>query len=339
VRAFGIATIAVIALAGCSAALPHQAGIYTIYNASPHTHLRHLIKGAPGTMLFVENVTGSLDDQIEQIDAGGALADTGDRGRWPEIFDLARTTSGAIWFTSADPMKAKYSVERIGGGLPSLDEDVHGTAYDIAAAPDGSAWFTVTSADTIDHVSPLGRITSYPIPRTRAMRHPGPWGLTLDAAGDVWFTLTWGNAIGRIGKDGKLHEFAVPTADSRPLDIAAGPDGNVWFTESAANRIGRISPKGTITEFGDSAMSDTPSVIVPGPDGALWFCETANVGRISTFGAISVHLAPYGACSGIAADGAGNIWFTQNIPAAYFGGPDRSAIATFHIRDWPSAAQ
>ncbi len=46
-----------------------------------------------------------------------------------------------------------------------------------------------------------------------------------------------------------ITEFPVPTADSYPWGIAAGPDGNLWFTESIGNQIGRISPSGTITEF------------------------------------------------------------------------------------------
>jgi streptogramin lyase len=30
---------------------------------------------------------------------------------------------------------------------------------------------------------------------------------------------------------GTIVEFTIPTGNSWPLDIAAGPDGNLWFTE------------------------------------------------------------------------------------------------------------
>lgn len=38
-----------------------------------------------------------------------------------------------------------------------------------------------------------------------------------------------------------ITEFALPTADSLPRGITAGPDGALWFTESAGS-IGRITP-------------------------------------------------------------------------------------------------
>ena len=35
-----------------------------------------------------------------------------------------------------------------------------------------------------------------------------------------------------------ITEFAIPTADSGPYGITAGPDGNLWFTEASATRSG-----------------------------------------------------------------------------------------------------
>jgi streptogramin lyase len=43
---------------------------------------------------------------------------------------------------------------------------------------------------------------------------------------------------------GDITEFWVPSANSRPIGIAAGPDGNLWFTLPQFNRIGRITPAG-----------------------------------------------------------------------------------------------
>ena len=46
---------------------------------------------------------------------------------------------------------------------------------------------------------------------------------------------------------GVVSEFSVPTANSAPMGITAGPDGNVWFTQAAADKIGKITPAGCIT--------------------------------------------------------------------------------------------
>ena len=52
-------------------------------------------------------------------------------------------------------------------------------------------------------------------------------------------------------KVGAISEVAIPTRNSGPVGITAGPDGNLWFTEVNGNKIGRITPGGTITEFAD----------------------------------------------------------------------------------------
>jgi len=44
-----------------------------------------------------------------------------------------------------------------------------------------------------------------------------------------------------LGTVGEIREFGVPTVDSLPFGIAAGPDGNLWFTENAGKKIGRIT--------------------------------------------------------------------------------------------------
>jgi virginiamycin B lyase len=91
-----------------------------------------------------------------------------------------------------------------------------------------------------------------------------------------------GNKIGRITPQGTITEFLVPTADSNPWLITAGPDGNLWFTESYINHIGRITPQGTITEFAIPHPGSVPDGITAGPDGNLWFTEReSTIGRIT----------------------------------------------------------
>jgi virginiamycin B lyase len=43
----------------------------------------------------------------------------------------------------------------------------------------------------------------------------------------LWFTEDSGNKIGRITPAGVITEFSIPTPNSRPYDIATGPDGNL----------------------------------------------------------------------------------------------------------------
>src|SRR5260221_10967597 len=82
---------------------------------------------------------------------------------------------------------------------------------------------------------------------------------------------------------GSITEFPIPTANSQPAGIAAGPGGNLWFTEEAG-KIGRISPSGTITEFPVPTPNSQLQEIAAGPRGNLWFTEFGGnqIGRITS---------------------------------------------------------
>ena len=71
---------------------------------------------------------------------------------------------------------------------------------------------------------------------------------------------TGANQIGRITPDGQITEFAVPTANSRPEFITAGPDGNIWFTEPGSARMG---------EFVLNASATPAAVAAPAASAAL----------------------------------------------------------------------
>jgi streptogramin lyase len=112
-----------------------------------------------------------------------------------------------------------------------------------------------------------------------------------------------------------ITEYPIPTANSNPDVITAGPDGNLWFTELSANKIGRITPQGLITEFTIPTANSQPFGITAGPDGNVWFTEIAGnrIGRISPTGVIVEYLIPTPGASpvGITLGPDGNLWFTE----------------------------
>ena len=109
----------------------------------------------------------------------------------------------------------------------------------------------------------------------------------------------------------------IPTANSAPGGIAAGPDGALWFTETNGNKIGRITTAGAFSEFALPTANAGPGRITAGPDGALWFMEvTANkIGRITTAGKVTEFVLPQtenatiALTPGIAAGPDGALWF------------------------------
>ena len=120
-----------------------------------------------------------------------------------------------------------------------------------------------------------------------------------------------------------IDEFPVPTPDSRPAGITAGP-GGIWFTEehTNANKIGLFTGA-AFAEFGGLTPAPPPSSgnppetgpaeIVLGPDGNLWFTElgAARIGRLSPGGALTeCSVSSGGQPDGITVGPDNNIWFT-----------------------------
>jgi len=116
-----------------------------------------------------------------------------------------------------------------------------------------------------------------------------------------------------------IGEYTVPTPNSGPLGIAAGPDGAMWFTENHSGKIGRIAPSGAITEYPVSTGPTSPDGIAAGPDGALWFADYGGkaIGRIATSGAVTEYPVTFPGPDplpmGIAAGPDGRMWYTLAI--------------------------
>jgi virginiamycin B lyase len=136
--------------------------------------------------------------------------------------------------------------------------------------------------------------------------------------------------LARLAGAATITEFPLPTPNSVPFGITAGPDGALWFGVSfgfvgfdEGNLIGRITTAGAITQFNlprPPPDDSRPQGITAGPDGALWFTElgtaadTGNrIGRITTAGAITEFPLPTPRSSPfhITAGPDGALWFTE----------------------------
>jgi len=102
-----------------------------------------------------------------------------------------------------------------------------------------------------------------------------------------------------------IHDFVVPTANSEPFGIVAGPDGNIWFTEQGG-KIGRMNLDGVVTaEF--PVPNAIPLDITVGADGNLWFVGGFGIGRLTPTGGYT-QFSALGGLHGIAPGPDGNLW-------------------------------
>jgi virginiamycin B lyase len=163
-----------------------------------------------------------------------------------------------------------------------------------------------------------------------------------------------GNKIGRITTGGVITEFAIPTPNSAPQCIVAGPDGNLWFVEGDGNKIGRITTSGAITEFANSP-GGWPQCLTVGPDGNIWFADqgpigggalsgNGSIGRITMSGVITKFSVPTpnSEPSFITTGPDGALWYTygndQNIGINKIGRITTAGVVSEFSIPTPSSA-
>lgn len=202
------------------------------------------------------------------------------QGNTPATHDIypynivAAGNGEGFWFTDYGIQGIGYLTKEGAFSETAISGDA---SFGIAAARDGTVWFAEYSGK-IGKISTAGELVEISTPNVR-VSSPIIYGITIGVDGDIWYTSRDRNSIGRLSATtGDISEFPLPTPDSKPTDIATGPDGGIWFVEFASNRIGRIAPTGELSEFQIPVPKSCPGGILPDADGTVWFSET-NIHR------------------------------------------------------------
>ncbi len=125
----------------------------------------------------------------------------------------------------------------------------------------------------------------------------------------------------------RITEYTIPTTNSEPWGMTAGPDDALWFGEGT--NIGRIAIDGTVTEYPllvahtDLHFSPSgPDGLVSGPDGAIWFIDDIQnkIGRMTTEGEITEYAIP----SGMETQDNNYLPYTTSLPRGLVVGADNA---------------
>src|SRR5438093_5953549 len=73
----------------------------------------------------------------------------------------------------------------------------------ITEQPDGTAWYTNASLNTVGRITPDGVLTEFALPTPSAW----PLDITVGSDGNMWFTERDAAKVGRITPDGVISEF------------------------------------------------------------------------------------------------------------------------------------
>jgi RHS repeat-associated protein len=108
----------------------------------------------------------------------------------------------------------------------------------LAAAADGTLWYTAYNGYTVNAVgrlTPDERNLEYTLPTSSA----SPKGLAIASDGTVWVAENAGNQLASLSSSGVFTEYTGITA-SDPTDLIIGPDTQLWFLENSANKAGKF---------------------------------------------------------------------------------------------------
>ena len=289
---------------------------------------RHITVGADGNLWFTEgnevfDPAGNFSN-IGRITPGGEITEFRVDCQC-FLNDIVQGPNNILYFTHNNPGLGRI---RTSGQVldPVVPQDEQGNQITdaigngIAAAPDGSLWFTDFNNNSLWRYEPAAdRFTQYPVPTPGA----NPYDVAVNENGIVWFSESGANQIGRLNPEtGDITEtpvevtprgiavaadrsvwFAarftpqavgrldpttdavtlIPRAGTGPEDIAAAPDGSVWFTQTLSGNVARISADGGIAE-GRSVNRSEPFGIAIGPDGrTVWYAlmEANKIARLT----------------------------------------------------------
>jgi virginiamycin B lyase len=179
----------------------------------------------------------------------------------------------------------------------------------IAAAADGTVWFTIDQADAIGRVRG-GRIELLPTPG----RNYEPLGLAVAADGSAWYTDIKAGAVMRMGSSGEVAQFALDSAIVRLGRLAIAADGSVWFADATGGGITQLKD-GAFTRHEIGSADSGPYGVAVSRDGIVW--ATLQAGskliRIEPGGAMATIdlLRPGVVPTDVAVGADGSVWFLQ----------------------------
>ncbi len=160
-------------------------------------------------------------------------------------------------YTRFDPRTEKFQTWLV----PAEYNDARAIQPQVAAAPDGTAWFPGGESLLIFKVDPeTGRVTAYPM---YPDYHPdekssgiiqfsysatptghSTYGLAADSKSNIYIADIVGGNIGKIdGKTGKVTLYKTPTLNSGPRRISVDSQDRVWFGEYYADKLGMFDPQ------------------------------------------------------------------------------------------------
>ena len=154
--------------------------------------------------------------------------------------------------------------------------------HDVAAAPDGTVWYTAQSQGALGVLDPKsGKVEQVPLGKGAA-----PHGVIVGPDGAAWITEGGQNAIARFDpKSREVRLFPLPKGfENANLNTATfDKAGTLWFT-GQAGVYGHLDPASGKVDAWKAPKGIGPYGITTTPSGEVWYASLAgdHIARIDT---------------------------------------------------------
>src|SRR5689334_4231789 len=164
--------------------------------------------------------------------------------------------------------------------------------HDVAAAPDGTVWYTAQSQGALGILDPKsGKVEQISLGKGAA-----PHGVIVGPDGAAWITEGGQNAIARFDpKSRAVKLFPLPKGfENASLNTATfDKNGTLWFT-GQSGIYGHLDPASGKIDAWKASKGFGPYGITTTPSGEIWFASLGGdyIARIDTTTGAATIVAP-----------------------------------------------
>ena len=234
-------------------------------------------------------------NQIAQMDLNGNIVAT-HTIPYPDAspHGLTVASNGDVWFTGRegnivgyyDPTTNGFQIFPLPDPDPNSNPELNGNfPIYIAAAPDGSMYFTNLLTSSVGRITPSGQLTFYQLPsKYGPPNNARPIAVVVQPDGVAVVSEEAGHAYATITPDGTVTEYPLTPSTAKAAALTYDTAGTLWIQYNTPDAIAEVQPNGSLTTYPIPTLNAVQHRITGGPDGSLWFTElnTDKVGHIVT---------------------------------------------------------
>ena len=186
-------------------------------------------------------------------------------------------------------------------------------ASDVARATDLSMYVADSAAGVVRRIALSGEITvaaGGPAPDA-LLNHPS--GVAADPSGNVYIADRDNHRLRRVAVDGTITTIASAVPWSEPSGVSVDGAGNIYVVDPGLRQVLRIAPAGVTERVAPHLTLKSPATAVADALGTIYIADTgaARILAVNAAGVVSTLLDNLAGPRGLAIDGLGHLFFTE----------------------------